>query len=84
MYDNGDMNPEDLQRELDGLWAKVGAGALPALPRIPIDASAIDDLKLDALTMLKRSQRQKEQSWSDLLEAKERSLEACRARLESL
>ncbi|MBI5883493.1 MAG: hypothetical protein HZB91_10370 [Elusimicrobia bacterium] len=78
------MNPEDLQRELDGLWAKVGAGSSPELPRIPIDASAIDDLKLDSLTLLKRQQRQKEQSWSDLLEAKERSLEACRARLESL
>ncbi|MBI5623112.1 MAG: hypothetical protein HY924_04970 [Elusimicrobia bacterium] len=78
------MTPEELQRELDGLWAKVGSSSSAELPRVPIDASAMDDLKQDAFTLLKRQQRQKEASWADLLEAKDRALEAARARLEAL
>ncbi|MFA6316781.1 MAG: hypothetical protein WC943_05125 [Elusimicrobiota bacterium] len=78
------MTPEELQRELDGLWAKVGSGHAPETFRAPPDASSFDDLKTDALNLLKRSQRQKEQGWAQLLEAKDRALSACRERIAAL
>ncbi|MBI4678413.1 MAG: hypothetical protein HY748_12605 [Elusimicrobia bacterium] len=78
------MTPEELHQELDRLWAKVSASSGPDLPQIPSERSTVHDVTLDALALMKRQQRQKERGWSELLDAKERSLDAYRTRSEAL
>ncbi len=71
------MNPGDIDKELDRLWAKVSTARassddLPA-PAFPAGGTAFD-ISLDAAALLKKQHRQQAESWAQLLEAKERAL----------
>ncbi|MBI5210353.1 MAG: hypothetical protein HY927_10315 [Elusimicrobia bacterium] len=78
------MTPEELHNELERLWTKVGASQAHDLASISMESVPTSDLTLDALSLFKRQQRQKEAGWAELLDAKEKAIEAYRRRQELL
>lgn len=71
------MNHEDLDKELDRLWAKVSSARAsaesPGAPSVQFGGAAYD-ITLDAVSLLKKQHRREAESWAQLLEAKERAL----------
>lgn len=84
-----DYSPEELGREIDQLWARVGATSatplgpseLPsATPAFAEPASASQEAAWEAMSLLKRQHRHQTSYWAEVLEAKERALTTSRER----
>ena len=84
------MNPDDLQKELDGLWEKVTSGvprpeesSFSAFsPSAISDAASITrEVSLETISLLKRQHRTQTTQLQELLESKERTLRGVRERL---
>jgi len=85
-----DSTPDDLSREIDRLWARVGsltsepssASAVPA--SASTGAIAGSEVAWETVGLLKRQQRQREATWQQAVEAKDEALRVLRARVASL
>ncbi len=77
------MIPEDLDRDLQRLWARVSSSRAEEAPPSADPPSAQAET-LEAMALMKRQHRQRERDWAELLEAKERALAASRTRQEEL
>lgn len=79
---------EELGREIERLWSRVGATPLDASEYLPPAAapgeSASNEAAWEAVSLLKRQHRQQARGWAELLEAKERALNVARERLAKL
>ncbi|UPT73071.1 MAG: hypothetical protein M0D55_14350 [Elusimicrobiota bacterium] len=81
----GNLPPEDLNREIERLWARLGGVAADAAPpSSPPSASAGAELAWETASMLKVQQRRREAAMAEALEAKEQSLAHWRRRAEAL
>lgn len=79
------LPPEDLNREIERLWARLGSvSADSAPPSAPPSASAGAELAWETASMLKLQQRRREAAMNEALEAKEQALKHWRARAEEL
>ncbi|MFA6030659.1 MAG: hypothetical protein WC969_12450 [Elusimicrobiota bacterium] len=81
------MNPDELQKELDGLWSRVtsgmpGAPASPVFgPPIPSDAPSItSEATAETMAWMKRQHRAQLEEFRRLLETKDATLSDLRAR----
>ncbi len=83
------MTPDDLSREIDRLWARVGSASLEPASASHISATAPTSAMIGAeaawetVALLKRQQRQREGSWQQTMEARDEALRTLRARLET-
>lgn len=80
-------DPQDLSREIDRLWAKLGSA--PAEPGFgastgPIEAPGGAEVAWETVSLLKRQQRRQESTWEQALEAKENALKFFRERAAAL
>ncbi len=84
-----DSTPDDLSREIDRLWARVGsASVLPSsasgVPATAAAGAAIGaEIAWETVALLKRQARQREDAWRQTMEARDEALRALRARLET-
>jgi hypothetical protein len=84
-----DLTPDDLSREIDRLWARVGSASLEPASASYISATAPtgavigSEAAWETVALLKRQQRQRESSWQQTMEARDEALRALRARLET-
>ena len=84
-----DFTPDDLSRDIDRLWARVGsASADPSsASSLSATASAGTSLGADAawetVGLLKRQARQREEVWRQTMDARDEALRVLRARLEA-
>lgn len=84
-----DLTPDDLSREIERLWARVGSvPAEPAtaagVPSTPPAAGAIGaEMAWETVALLKRQQRQNDASWRQTLEARDETVRVLRARLQA-
>jgi outer membrane protein assembly factor BamB len=84
-----DFTPDDLSREIDRLWARVGSASTEPLSASSISATAPTTAMIgseaawETVALLKRQQRQRESSWQQTMAARDEALLALRARLES-
>jgi hypothetical protein len=84
-----DFTPDDLSREIDRLWARVGSVSAEPSSASTISATAPTGATIGAeaawetVALLKRQQRQRESSWQQTMEARDEALRALRARLET-
>ncbi|MDX6768872.1 MAG: hypothetical protein SF051_05020, partial [Elusimicrobiota bacterium] len=77
--------PEDLSREIDRLWARVGpASDAPAAFAPPAGALAGAEVAWETVGLLKRQQREREATWAQALDAKEQALKVFKARCAAL
>lgn len=80
----GPVPPEDLSREIDRLWSRLGSGSLEPGSALPPSPPSGAEVAWETVSMLKQQQRRRESSWTELVEAKEQALKHWRARAESL
>ena len=81
-----EFTPDELGREIDELWARVGTSTPlgPSERPSPPPSSFIDapspsqEAAWDAMSLIKRQHRHQTTYWSEVLEAKERALAASR------
>jgi hypothetical protein len=84
-----DYTPDDLSREIDRLWSRVGSVAAepssaPSIPVSPsVGASVGAEIAWETVALLKRQQRQSESTWRQAMDAREEALRVMRARLET-
>lgn len=79
------MPPEDLSREIERLWARLGPGAeAPAAFTPPAGAIAGAELAWETVGLLKRQQREREATWGQAFDAKEQALKVFRERCAAL
>ena len=84
-----DFTPDDLSREIDRLWARVGSASVePSSPShisatAPAGATIGAEAAWETVALLKRQQRQREDSWRQTMEARDEALRALRARLDT-
>jgi hypothetical protein len=85
----GEATPEDRSREIERLWARVGT-ALPAASTpgeiagsLPTQTLAGAELAWDTVSLLKRQQRQREETWERAAAARDESARVLRERLEA-
>ncbi|MDE2491637.1 MAG: hypothetical protein KGM24_12390, partial [Elusimicrobia bacterium] len=83
-----DGTPEDLSREIDRLWARVGAPPAPSSPfhvpeTAPVGGHVGAEVAWETVSLLKRQQRQRETTWQQAMEARDEALRVLRARLET-
>lgn len=78
-------NPEDLEREISRLWARVsGPGGSPEPsfePVVPASPGGTGELAWETMSILKRQHNRQSKTWAEMLEAKEQSLRIARERL---
>lgn len=85
-----ESSPDDLSREIDRLWARVGSAAPAPSSAQSIPASASADALIgtevawETVGLLKRQQRQRESTWQQAVEAKDEALRVLRARVAAL
>jgi hypothetical protein len=77
------MPPEDLSREIDRLWSRLGTAPVDSPAPLPPPAGGAE-VAWETVAMMKQQQRRRESSWTELLEAKEQSLRQWRAKAEAL
>lgn len=79
------MPPEDLSREIDRLWARVGPASeqAPAF-QPPAGSIAGAEVAWETVGLLKRQQREREATWNQAFEAKEQALKVFKARCAAL
>lgn len=81
----GSQPPEDLSREIERLWARVGAPAgEPPVYAPPAGAVTGAEAAWETVALLKRQQREREAAWTQAFEAKEQALKVFKARCEVL
>lgn len=80
----GNLPPEDLSRDIERLWTRLGSASAEAAPPASAPASAGAELAWETVAMLKTQQRRREAALSDAIAAKEESLKLWRARAEAL
>jgi len=78
------MPPEDLSREIERLWTRLGSAAPDAAPFSPMPQSAGAELAWETVAMLKTQQRRRESAMTEAIDAKDESLKHWRARAEAL
>lgn len=84
-----DFTPEDLSREIDRLWSRVGSASLDpssasAIPASPSAGSSLGaEAAWETVSLLKRQSRQREETWRQTMEARDEALRVLRARLET-
>ncbi len=79
------MPPEDLSREIDRLWARVGPSAdQPPAFQPPSGALAGAEVAWETVGLLKRQQREREATWNQAFDAKEQALKVFKARCAAL
>ena len=80
----GHLPPEDLNREIERLWTRLGsvADTAPTAPSAPSAAGA--ELAWETVGMLKTQQRRREAALTEAIAAKEESLKLWRTRAEAL
>lgn len=79
------MPNDDLSREIERLWARLGsdAGAPPAYTP-PTGAIAGAEVAWETVGLLKRQQREREATWGQAFDAKEQALKVFRERCAAL
>jgi hypothetical protein len=83
-----DYSPDDLSREIDRLWARVGsAGPAPSSASeisasSPAATTAGADVAWETVALLKRQHRQSENSWRQTMEARDEAVRILRLQLE--
>jgi len=80
------MPPDELSREIERLWTRLGSVSADAgaPPPPPASATAGAELAWETVSMLKTQQRRREAAMSEAIEAKEEALKHWRARAEAL
>ncbi len=84
-----DHSPEDLSREIDRLWARVGSAMPEATSVAAISATTATssvvgaEVAWETVGLLKRQMRQSESSWRQTMDARDEAMRVLRARLES-
>lgn len=77
-------NPEDMEREISRLWARVsGPGGSPEPsfePSAPAPGGG-SELAWETMSILKRQHTRQSRTWAEMLEAKEQALRITRERL---
>ncbi len=69
------MNSENIGKEIDRLWAKVGS--MSVADPMPVERAVPDtakDITTDAVAMIKSHHHRQAQEWAEMLDAKERSI----------
>ena len=85
-----ESNPDDLSREIDRLWARVGSlssdpsSAQAVRASVPTEALVGTEVAWETVGLLKRQQRQREATWQQAVEAKDEALRVLCARVASL
>ncbi len=83
-----DLTPDDLSREIDRLWARVGSTSVEPVSPSGVPATAPTsgvvgaEVAWETVALLKRQQRQSEASWRQTMEARDEAVRVLRARLE--
>lgn len=77
------MPPEDLSREIERLWTRLGSASDP-VPPSPMPQSAGAELAWETVAMLKTQQRRRESAMAEAIDAKDESLKHWRMRAEAL
>lgn len=80
----GHLPPEDLSREIERLWTRLGAASAEAAPPPAAPAQAGAELAWETVSMLKTQQRRREAALAEAIAAKEESLKVWRSRAEAL
>lgn len=80
----GHLPPEDLSREIERLWTRLGTASSEAAPSASVPAAAGAEIAWETVAMLKTQQRRREAALSDAVAAKEESLRLWRTRAEAL
>lgn len=78
------MPPEDLSREIERLWTRLGSASAEAAPPPGAPSAAGAELAWETVAMLKTQQRRREAALSEAVAAKEESLKLWRTRAEAL
>lgn len=84
-----DRTPEDLSREIERLWARVGpvsaepSSAYEVPSSLPAASSMGVEAAWETVSILKRQRRQSEAAWEQAMQARDEALRVLRARLES-
>jgi hypothetical protein len=83
-----DFTPDDLSREIDRLWARVGsvsaepASASSIAATAPMSTAIGAEAAWETVALLKKQSRQREDAWRETMAARDEALRALRARLE--
>ena len=80
----GHLPPEDLNREIERLWTRLGTVSPEAPSSAPAMQTAGAELAWETVDMLKSQQRRREAALAEAISAKEESLRHWRMRAESL
>lgn len=80
----GHLPPEDLSREIERLWTRLGTASDAAAPASSTPSSAGAELAWETVGMLKTQQRRREAALTEAIAAKEESLKLWRTRAEAL
>ena len=80
----GHLPPEDLSREIERLWSRLGSVSADAAPLPSMPASAGAELAWETVSVLKTQQRRREAALTEAVAAKEESLKLWRSRAEAL
>jgi hypothetical protein len=84
-----ELSPDDLSREIQRLWARVGSASPAASAEAEIAATPSTqavlgtELAWDAVALLKRQARQREQTWQRAMDARDEAVRVLRERLEA-
>lgn len=79
------QSSDDIRRDIDRLWARLGPGADLTVPFTPpMTPVAGAEVAWETVSLLKRQQREREAAWGQAFEAKEQSQRLLRERLASL
>lgn len=78
-----DFPPEELGKEIDRLWAKVGSSSAETWePFAPVsEAPTTREVAWETVTLLKRQHTNETRYWAEVLEAKERTARAAQERV---
>lgn len=80
----GHLPPEDLSREIERLWTRLGSASPEPPSAAPAMQTAGAELAWETVDMLKTQQRRREAALAEAIAAKEESLRHWRMRAESL
>jgi hypothetical protein len=80
----GHLPPEDLSREIERLWTRLGTASDSAAPTAPVTQTAGAELAWETVAMLKTQQRRREAALTEAIASKEESLKLWRTRAEAL